>query len=56
MIVIVYIKHGKNKGVSVSRNNGVEISKRRVYYFFSMTIDEYYPEKLKRQYNIMENI
>ena len=50
---IVYIKHRKNKGVSVSRNNGVEISKGEFITFLDDD-DEYYPEKLKRQYNIME--
>ena len=50
---IKYIKHDKNKGGSAARNTGIKNS-RGEYIAFQDSDDEWFPEKLEKQIEIIE--
>lgn len=51
---IVYIKHSTNKGASAARNTGLKIAKGS-FIAFQDSDDEWLPEKLEKQVQILEN-
>lgn len=51
---IRYLKHEKNKGGSVARNSGIQISKGS-YIAFLDDDDRWHPEKLRLQYDYLQN-
>lgn len=51
---IKYIKHKKNLGGSQARNTGIEIASGK-YITFLDDDDEYYPEKLEKQYDFYKD-
>ena len=50
---IIYVQHKKNMGVSVARNTAIKLT-RGEFVTFLDDDDEYYPEKLNEQFQIME--
>ena len=51
---IIYIKHKKNKGVSLARNTGIKVAKGK-YIAFLDSDDEWLPEKLDKQIKVLQN-
>ncbi|MFX4263649.1 glycosyltransferase family 2 protein [Pelotomaculum propionicicum] len=51
---IKYIKHEKNKGASAARNTGIRESRGK-YLAFQDSDDQWLPNKLKRQVEILDN-
>jgi glycosyltransferase involved in cell wall biosynthesis len=52
---IKYIKHEINKGANAARNTGIMVA-RGVYIGFQDSDDEWLPEKLRRQVDVINNI
>ncbi len=51
---IIYIKQPSNSGPSVARNKGIEIAKGELIAFLDSD-DQWYPEKLEKQVNLLLN-
>ena len=51
---LIYIKQSSNLGPSVARNKGIEIAKGELIAFLDSD-DQWYPEKLEKQINLLMN-
>src|SRR2546429_9117536 len=51
---IRYIRHEKNKGVAATRNTGL-VNAKGTYIAFLDDDDEWLPEKLQKQFNLLES-
>ncbi len=51
---LIYIKQSSNLGPSVARNKGIEIAKGELIAFLDSD-DQWYPEKLEKQINLLLN-
>ena len=51
---IRYIRHERNKGVAAARNTGI-VNAKSDYIAFLDDDDEWFPEKLQKQFNLLES-